>query len=99
MPEAQAVMLADTPIDRECRDKLRKLLLDWLEERRCLGVEESLAYKFQDALEMSLALFHFYRSWSRIARKLVLLCKWQALVKRKRKPPTTFRVTMGYFQD
>ena len=45
------------PIDRECRDKLRKLLLDWLEERRGLGLEESLAYKFQDVLEMSLALF------------------------------------------
>ena len=62
VPEAKAVMLAETPIDRECRDKPRKLLpanLDWLEERRCLGLEESLAYKFQDVREISLALFIF----------------------------------------
>jgi len=33
--------------------------LDWPEERRCLGLEESLAYKFQGAREMSLALCIF----------------------------------------
>jgi len=61
-PEAQAVDVGRYPIDRECRDELRKLLpanIDWPEERCCLGLEESLAYKFQDAREVSLALFIF----------------------------------------